>query len=129
MTGGSGGSKRDLMDMFGEHRLSFMVFTCLCFAIAIYCFKTAGASGFGDPCSYQFHCADLARFDLECRPVNHEELCVVVESPTGECPDHTRHEDGYCLPIEGIRTVDRGEDRIAPSIHGPRGPSSALGED
>lgn len=119
---------KDMMDLLGEHRLSFVFFTTACFCIAAYCFQTAGSVGFGDPCNYQFQCADLRDYELVCHPHHGEDLCVVLESPTGECPDHTRHDDGACLPIEGIRTIDRGEDRIAPSIHGPRGPSSALGE-
>ena len=117
------GGKKDITDMLGEHKLSFMFFTCICFAIAIYCFKTAGASSFGDTCHYEFQCADLVQYDLLCHPVLGEDRCVVLEDESGECPDHTRHEDGACLPIEGMRTIDRGEDRIAPSINGP---SSAL---
>lgn len=110
-------SKKDMLDMLGEHKLSFVIFTSICLVIAVYCVQTAGASRFGDPCSYQFQCADLVQYDLRCLPVFEEELCVILEDEHGDCPDHTRHEDGHvCLPIEGIRTVDRGEDRIAPQM-------------
>ena len=120
-------SKSDMLDVLGEHKLSFMFFTCICLTIAIYCFNTAGASSFGDTCRYGFQCADLYQYDLICHPVLEEERCVILENENGECPDHTRHEDGACLPIEGIRTTIHGDDRVAPSIHGG-GPSSALGE-
>lgn len=121
-------SKKDMMDMLGEHKLSFVIFTSICLAIAIYCVETAGSSRFGDPCTYQFQCADLVQYDLECLPVFEEDLCVIRENDDGECPQHTRHEEGHiCLPIEGMRTINTGEDRIAPRMPDNL-PSSALDE-
>lgn len=117
------GKNKDMLEMFGEHKFALVMVSCLCLSFAVYCLSTAGASSFGDTCHYAFQCADLVQYDLVCREVSGEDRCVIMEDD-GNCPNHTRHEDGACLPIEGMRTVG-GRDRIAPNINGP---SSALGE-